>query len=223
MTTLQGIRDLVRDQTDLDEEDLPDSRLDTYIKDSFDRTFAVEERWPFFQANWTLLKAVGEATLTLPIIAPLVSAIERVRDANGYNLTNIAQQAAEDFYQGVGSSTSAPLVWSEWGGLIYLWPTPASDAMSFTLRGFRKPTWSGDPASELDGDSRLHQPILWHSIALAYAQMEDVEIEADYMQRWGASLAQLRKDIMRSQSNDPLILHGGLRPTPRPTVLLNLS
>ncbi len=222
MSSLQTIRDLVRGQTDLDEEDLPDDRLDAYIKDSFDRTFAIEERWPFFQATWTLTKAGDATTIDLPTVDPLISAIESFRDSQNYQLSNVAQGTAEDMYQGPQSTTTQPRFWSLWGDVISLWPTPDAAAMSFTVRGYRKPIWTGVAADELDGDKRLHQPILWHAIALVYAQLEDPEVEADYMQRWGASLAQLQKDIMRPQNADPLILHGGIRPSPRPSLVFNL-
>jgi hypothetical protein len=210
VSTLQQIRDKVRTQADLDTEDLPDGTLDGFIREAFDRTFAVEARWPFFEHEWTVNKADGETTIDVPT-SPGVAFIQRMRDSGGYNLLHLDSQQAEESFQGEIATSSEPTYFSIWGGVMKLWPTPSTEEMTFTLRGYRKPTWTGVAGDELDGDSRLHLPIFHYAVGLAYAQLEDPELESTYMQRWGSSLNDIRANIMRPQHQEPLILNGGTR------------
>jgi hypothetical protein len=208
MSTLAQIPEKVRTQTDLDSEDLPDTTLDGFIREAFNRTFAAERKWPFFEHTVTLTKSIGDTTIDMPI-DPEVAFIQRVRDSDNYNLVHLAQQLAEETFQGT-QSTGTPQFFSVWDGVISLWPTPVSDEeLTFTLRGYRKPTWTGVAGDELDGDGRLHLPIFHYAVSLTYAQLEDTELEADYMQRWAAGLADIRADIMRPQYHEPLIVNGG--------------
>lgn len=208
MSTLAQVRDKVRTQTDLDSEDLPDTTLDGFIREGFNRTFSIERRWPFFEQTWQLTKTIGTTTIDVPS-GPTPAFIQRMRDSNNYNLVHIAQQLAEETFQGT-QSTGTPQFFSVWDSVISFWPTPVSDEeLTFTMRGYRKPTWTGVAGDELDGDGRLHLPIFHYAVALAYAQLEDTELEADYMARWAAGIADLRKDIMGAQYHEPIIVNGG--------------
>lgn len=213
MSTLQEIRDQVRTQLDLDTDDLPDATADVFIREGFDRTFALERRWPFFEDSWDLVLGVGETTLTLPTT---VGGIQRLRDTDeNVNLVFIAHHLAEDNFQGVQTTATTPTLFSLWAGTIYLWPTPTSAARNYTLRGYRKPTWSGVAGTELDGDERLHSAIFHYACSLAYAQLEDPELESTYMQRWAALLDAFNREVMMPQHQKPAILNGGLSPWQR--------
>jgi hypothetical protein len=208
VSTLAQIREKVRTQTDLDSEDLPDTTLDGFIREAFNRTLAAERKWPFFEHTVTLTKSIGDTTIDMPI-DPEVAFIQRVRDSDNYNLVHLAQQLAEETFQGT-QSTGTPQFFSVWDGVISLWPTPVSDEeLTFTLRGYRKPTWTGVAGDELDGDGRLHLPIFHYAVSLAYAQLEDPELEADYLQRWSGLLGAIRGDVMRPQYHEPIIVNGG--------------
>ena len=49
---LQELRDYVRTQLDVDEEELPNPLLDAYFSEGFERTIALEVRWPFYETRW---------------------------------------------------------------------------------------------------------------------------------------------------------------------------
>lgn len=221
MSTLQQIRDKVRTQVDLDTEDLPDTTLDGFIREAFDRTFARERRWPFFEYTWDLTKAVDLTTIAMPI-APEVAFIQRLRDSSHYDLTHISQQLAEETFQGPQTTSSAPQFFSVWGSTINLWPTPDTAESTFTMRGYRKPQWTGVAVDELDGDERLHLAIFHYAVALTYAQLEDPELENVYMTRWDALLRAIHADVMRPQYHEPLIVSGG-RQRPLYRSLVNWS
>jgi len=208
VSTLQNLRDIVRLQTDLDAEDLPNTVLDGYLREGFDRTFAAELRWPFFEHSWTLTLAALATTIALPT-SPEVAFFMRVRSDTDEMLVQLAQTFAEDNFTGDGT-TDDPSFYSVWGSTVYLWPVPSGTARSYTARGYRKPTWSATPTVEVDGDDRLHQAIAHYAVALAYAQLEDAELEAVYMNRWGALVDVIRRNVMQPNFHQPLVLNGGL-------------
>ena len=210
MSTLAEIRERVRTQLDLpDEDDLATSSLDGFIREGFDRTFFVEKRWPFFEYTWSLPLAADATSVDLPS-DPDVAVIISVRDTTtNYRLQMVDHSHAEDYW--FGTLTAAePTHFSLWAGELTVWPPNNSDARTYSVRGYRKPTWTGTPGDELDGDSRLHLPMLHYACSLAYAQLEDPELEDVYMRRWAAGVAAARDEIMRPQHHEPLILNGGI-------------
>ena len=55
MTTIVQLRSLVRQITTIDSSaDLPDSLIDTYAKDGFQRMLNLERRWPFLEVTYTM-------------------------------------------------------------------------------------------------------------------------------------------------------------------------
>ena len=211
MSTLQQVRDRVRTQLDLDEEDLPNATLDNFIREGFDRTMAADHRWPFLEHVWTIVKQAGQEGTAVPG-SPEVGFISRVRDADFNNLVFISQSTAEDNFGGEAPlTTDKPEFFSVWAGTIYFWPTvPIDVELTFTMRGYRKPQWTGVAADELDGDPRLHSAIFHYAAAMAYAQLEDPDLEQVYMSRWATTLAEFRADIKRPQYEEPIILNQGL-------------
>lgn len=207
MSTLQETRDRIRLQMDLDSEDLPDGIADSFIKEGFDRTFAVEERWPFFETMWTLELVEGATTLEKPADVNFISSFRDI--GRGTRLIQIAQRVAEDNFVGV-LQPGEPNLFSVWGDTLQLWPPPTASARTYQLRGYRKPIWGAAGIDVLDGDDRLHSAIAHYATALAYAQLEDPELESTYMRRWGDSVNVFRADLLRPQHHEPLVLNGGL-------------
>ena len=205
---LSEIRDAVRTQLDLDEDDLPNTTLDRYVREAYNRTIQMERRWPFFESSWTVTSD-SNGQITMPSTAAgVVSLVE-----SNYNerLLLIGQEMAEDNFQG-STQYGNPDFYSLWGDTIYLWPTPA-ETYTYTLRGWRKPLdWvSSGAATEVDADERLHIPIIHYAVSLAYAQLEDPELENAYMRRWAQTVERAHDDIMRPQHHEPLVLNGGTR------------
>jgi hypothetical protein len=220
---LQDVRDAVRAQADLDSEDLPDPVLDAFIREGFDRTFSLEQRWPFFENTWSLVTPGGTQQVPLPPTPKIAHVLHMRNTLNGSRVIHISQQLAEDNF--IGSLAIAePQFFSIWGDTITFWPMPPSDPRTYAIRGYRQPTWTGVALDELDGDERLHTPMIHYAVALAYAQLEDPELEASYMQRWSAGVDTIRRTLMRPRSNEPLILNGGLTvPNPRSPYYWNIG
>lgn len=197
--------DAIRAQVDLDEEDLPLSVVKLYLREAFQRTAAMERRWPAYEAVWDY--TVGEAGVaTLDVKTAEIISVnitengrrmvfadhELIRSATGYTAGSIG-------------------FFSLWGGKLHLWPKPKED-VGIQVSGYRKPNdaWLDSPGLQVDLDDRLHLPLFHYAVSLVYAQQEDVELENAYMRRWESSTREFRDDIMKGNSYRPIVLNGGL-------------
>ena len=51
-------------QLDMDDEELPNAMLDSYISEAYIRMMSMENRWPGFESRWTVNKVAGTADIT---------------------------------------------------------------------------------------------------------------------------------------------------------------
>lgn len=204
--TRDQLIEAIRAQVDLDEEDLPLSVVSLYLREAFQRTAAMERRWPLYESVWEYtVDSTGSVTLntgTAEIISVNIADTSRrlvfadhelIRSATGYTAGSIG-------------------VFSLWGGKLYLWPTPGDEDVAIEVSGYRKPNpdWLESPSTQVDLDDRLHLPLAHYATALAYAQQEDTELEATYMRRWENATKEFRDDIMKGNTYRPIVLNGGL-------------
>ena len=197
------LRKAVRDQTDLDDSDVPDSMCDMFLREAFERTAAQRRQWPSYQASWVLEFPGRAASVTLPTDVNEITSLRT--ESKRINLIDF--NFAEEMY---GDRFGLPHAYSLWGRELYLWPKPAQDE-TLTLRGWRLPdySWLDDNALEVDLDERLHLCVLHYAIALVYAQQEDPEFENQYMMRWSRTLEDIAKDVDRPPTYRPVVLNGG--------------
>ena len=211
---LQQLRDYVRVQLDVDEEELPNALLDTYFNEAFLRTMSMENRWPFYEMRWDVAKVAASPTVALPADCDPPGIMALIDKTNGVRLMQVANELAEDSFVGMAATASNPSYYSIYGGAIVLWPELAAGSAdrNFLLRGYRLPQdWISQGASaEPDCDARLHQLLAHYAIALAYAQQEDEVLEDVYMKRWQSSYLAAHSAICNPRHHRPLILNGGL-------------
>lgn len=205
---LQELRDAVRNQLDLDEDDVPNSTLDLWIRDGYQESINTAQHWPFFQATWDVEVDGDSDGFVRPANLSSVSALLDVE--TGERLWQIGHEAAEDAMLGRGGG-GRPMMFSVWGDFVWLWPRPL-EPRNYRLRGYRAPVdWvSNGAGAEVDADVRLHSLIAHYACARAYAQLEDDVLEQIYRQQWLASLDNARRAIIRPDVGTPIILNGGL-------------
>lgn len=223
MSTLTEMRDAVRTQLDLDVDDLGDTLLDQYLREGHDRTFAAEERWPFFESSWTLTVPAGLQSINLFGLS--VNFLLSLRNSSNKELVQIPEQFGEDNFQGETGAVDEPLLFSVWANQLRFWPaiTVSATDTTFSARGYRDPIWLSTPSAERDGDERLHSAIIWYACSLAYAQLEEVELEAQYLQRWTMVKEDIRRQVMQPRHHTPMILNGGVTRTKWSRLDLNLD
>lgn len=195
---------------DVDETDLPDTVLNVYLQEAFDRTMAMTNQWPRLETTWLVSLLPGNTSVSLPPDLNLPSLVSVVTP-DGYRLSSIDQEKAEQNYAPLTqASDTNPLYYSLWGGQLFLWPRMAkADPYTLAVRGSRQPVWTNAASDIPDLDPRLHVTLAYFALSLAYAQQEDDVLEAAYMGRWSRDLAQQLKVMMEPQHARPLVMHGG--------------
>lgn len=208
---VQTLRNYVRNQMEVDDEELPDVLLNIYLQEAFDRTMAADNRWPRYEKTWELSKVAGNDFITLPPDLNLPSIMAVMSVTGGYQLSIINHENAEQSFPPAYSNTAGtPLYVSVWEGRLWLWPSVATDATyDVSLRAYRQPVWSNVASEIPDLDPRLHATLAYFAIALAYAAQEDEILEGVYMARWDRDLKNQIRVMMEPVHNRPLVLHGG--------------
>lgn len=207
------ITTIVRNVMDLNEDDLPLSLIQTYLRDGFERIINLERRWSFLQASTTLSTIPNQRSYVLADIGAndleeIVSIVDQ-SDA-GNKLTLIGIDEAERIWHGVNDSASRPLAWTKWGGTIDLYPKP-DVVYPLSIRGYRKPfyAWVRDNTLAPDCDDRFHIALAYYAISQAYKRQEDVEMSQVYKQSFDEAVMLARKELMRPDSARPVVLSRG--------------
>lgn len=220
---LTELRDYVHRQTQTTTGDLADSTIDWYLQQAFERTINGETLWPFLESEWPLSLAAGQYQMALPGNVNEAGIISLFDADRGVRLQWVAAEWAEDRFRerptwnGVDWDADAvplvPQLWySVWGRQITIWPitVSATDARTFTLRGYRQVLNWLNANSEPDCDPRLHGCLVHYAVALAYAQQEDEILETTYMDRWQRDVELARRAIMEPRHQRPLIAAGSI-------------
>jgi hypothetical protein len=207
---LQQIREYIRMQLDMDEEELPNPMLDSYIIEAYQRMMSMENRWPSFEQRWEVGLALGDTEVTLPPDCDPAGLFSVIDASSGMRLVQVSNEQAEDNFAQIATTTT-PVYYSIWGGKLRLWPSLDTDR-PLHLRGYRLPTtwWDQGAGAEVDADPRLHILLAHYSIALSYAQQEDEVLEDVYMKRFTAGFMAARNAICNPRHHRPLIYAGGL-------------
>jgi hypothetical protein len=210
---LQQLRDAVRRQLDVDEEELPNETVDDFLREAFSRTINFTNNWPFFESDWDVVKPEGALFAPIPANINPTQLISLKDSETGYRLLQVDHGLAEDRFIDAYKQGTVYMYWSVWGGQIYFWPAPVDQSeRTFHLRGHRMPTdWIAAGATGVpDCDERLHQLLIHYAIALAYAQQEDEVLEDVYMKRWQSNLNMIAGAILKPRYHRPGVLSGGI-------------
>jgi len=211
---VQTLRSYTRAQMDVDESDLPDTILNIYLQEAFDRTMAATNQWPQTETSWAVTLLPGNTAVTLPPdlnIPSIVSVVTANGTNSSYRLSYVDQEKAEQNFAPLSTAGAAnPAYFSIWGGQMFLWPRLSLEApFNLLLRAHRQPVWDNAASTIPDLDPRLHATLAYFALSLAYAQQEDDVLEGIYLARWTRDLGQQMKMIMEPQHARPMVMHGG--------------
>lgn len=225
--TLEELRIYIRVQLDMDEEELPNALLDSYLNEGYLRTISQDQQWPFFEEFWQVALVPSAESVMLPVDCDPIGIMSLVDSITGGRLMQIGNELAEDNFVGPNAHGTVPNYYSVYAGQIWLWPKPFEGAeRQYDLRGHRygRDWIAAGPDTQVDADVRLHILLAHYAIALCYAQQEDEVLEDVYMKRWQSGFAAAHAAICRPRQHRPLIFNGGLPVPPGQTsgVSLNL-
>lgn len=219
-------------------DDISDDLVLQFIKEGYQRVVSLYDRWPWFQAVYTFdtvtnqrayssgftLTSTTSTAITTPAsgktLGDIASVINLVNNTNsGNELIYIDQFKAEQIWVGTNDQSDIPAYWSIWAGQINLWPKP-NDVYAITMRGYRVPslTWLNQPDSNstdyVDLDTEFHMMLVNFVMMRIFQYQEDPEMAAVYQRHFQEGVAIAQQNLTAPNSNQPLILSGGLQLTP---------
>jgi len=164
---------------------------------------------------------VPQANLTLPSIRSVINVTavqgESMTGGLGMELIYIDQFKAESIWIGTNDQPNIPGYWSLWNNSIQLWPRP-NQTYTLTIRGYRQPNlvWltdsnNSESTNYVDLDQELHIMLVNFVLARIFQYQEDPEMAAVYMNHYNTGVSIADKNINASNSNQPLIMSGGLQ------------
>lgn len=205
--TLQQIRDYVRDHMDLEEDDLPNHVLDTFIREGSRRIERADAHWPFYQAITTFTLSPEQGRIKLAEVADDLDKLVLLKRGDDQLLRYVG---VRELMQLRETRRSRPTYWTQWGDTLIFWPTPDTEA-EIQLLYYRRPhDWVADGAGGVpDMPEELHEAIASWALAHAYAQQEDPEMAALYIQKWQDQLTTFKRTINEMPLEQPIVLNGG--------------
>jgi len=209
--SLADVRTMVRNISDLDSVDLPNSIIDDAVKEAFQRIIALERRWPKYQETYTFNTVASQRPYTISTIGDIREIISLVDTSSaGSRLTMIPYDNAEDIWLGNTDVPSRPYFYAIWDAQLHLYPKP--DAVyTITLRAYRNPvyTWLTNTSEAIDLDEWFHILLAYFVLARVYQRQEDPELSAMYLRSFEEGVAMARRDLMKTPSARPLLMSGG--------------
>ena len=209
--SLTDVRLMVRNISDLDTTDLPNSVLDDFVKEAFQRIIVLERRWPKYQETYTFNTVVNQRAYTIATIGDIREVISLVdTSTSGSRLTMIPYDNAEEIWLGNTDVASRPYFYALWDSALHLYAKP--DAVySITVRAYRNPlyTWLTTITNPIDCDEWFHILLVYFVLSRVYQRQEDPELSQMYLKSFEEGVAMARRDLMKTPSARPLLLSGG--------------
>lgn len=209
--TLTQLRTQVRNMVDLDETDLPDSIVDQFAREGFQRIYALERRWPILQESYTFNTVPNQREYTISTIGDIREIISVVdTSTQGARLNLIDYNEAEGIWLGNLDVASRPYFYSFWDKKLQLWAKP-DIVYPMTVRAFRNPvyTWLSNVDEAIDLDEWFHAILPYFIIARVYQRQEDSDLSAMHMRSFDEGVAFARRDLMKASSAQPVVMSGG--------------
>ena len=209
--SLTDVRLMVRNISDLDTTDLPNSVLDDFVKEAFQRIIVLERRWPKYQETYTFNTVVNQRAYTIATIGDIREVISLVdTSTSGSRLTMIPYDNAEEIWLGNTDVASRPYFYALWDSALHLYAKP--DAVySITVRAYRNPlyTWLTSITQTIDCDEWFHILLVYFVLSRVYQRQEDPELSQMYLKSFEEGVAMARRDLMKTPSARPMLLSGG--------------
>jgi len=209
--SLTDVRLMVRNISDLDTTDLPNSVLDDFVKEAFQRIIVLERRWPKYQETYTFNTVVNQRAYTIAAIGDIREVISLVdTSTSGSRLTMIPYDNAEEIWLGNTDVASRPYFYALWDSALHLYAKP--DAVyAITVRAYRNPlyTWLTTITNPIDCDEWFHILLVYFVLSRVYQRQEDPELSQMYLKSFEEGVAMARRDLMKTPSARPMLLSGG--------------
>jgi hypothetical protein len=215
--TLPDLRGFVRDHLDLDPTELPDSLLDRFIADGFNRIDNYSRVWTFRAVEYTLSTVAGAQAYnvanraTPPRVDSIAKPLQQVVDVRGprFGLVPRDHRQMRSAFRTTNAQQSEPRYFTMFGENVYLWPTPNA-VYALTVTGYRLPDdWM---ASSLAPDlpEEFHELVGWWALNRAYGHQDDPEMANFYRQEFDTEVKSRARRYVTGNQSQPMRLNEGI-------------
>jgi hypothetical protein len=216
--TAAGLRQIVRDITDLDSTDLTDSLLNAYLRDGYYRILDAGDRWTFLEKTFTFNTVAEQRAYTISAftadpIAEVISIVDPT--GTGTRLDYISYDEGERTYMGSYDTSGDPLFYAVWEGKIHLFPKP-NNVRTLTVRAYREPIDWITSEGYVDASPNLHYPLAYYACSRVYQRLEDTVMADAYKRSFDEGVALARQAILKPANHAHVVLSAG-RTAGRPT------
>jgi len=199
---LADIRSQVRTTSDLDTTELPNQFIDSFIREADTAIMARARNWPWLEQRWQFTTTNDDQTYDISSLAPATTTISEILSIvdethAGFELIPIEHEFAEEAWRNSLMYSGVPTHWSQWAGVLYLWPKP-SGARTLTVRSLRRSNDWVTTNDTIDMDERLHPALVLYSLARVYAFQEEASFSAQYMQMFERHVYNIMQEIFRN-------------------------
>ena len=230
------IRTLVENITDLSigngaSDDITQDLVDTFINEAYQRIVSLYTKWPWFETTYSLdtvnaqrrystgftqVHTTATGTSVGNDFSDIRQLISVTNETSGGNqLVYVDEFLAQRYWNGTSDQPGFPTYFSMWAGGLNIYPKP-NGIYEFNIRGFRQPSyaWLTDPGLTVDLNDEFSIMIINFVTARCFQFQEDPEMAAVYMNHFDQGITLARTNITAPNSNQDLVLSGGLQLSP---------
>lgn len=230
------IRSLVESITDLSigngaSDDITEDLVDTFIKEAYQRIVSLYTKWPWFETTYSINTVASQRRYSTGFTQVYTTStavtsgsnfndirqlIAVTNDSNGGNqLIYVDDFLAQKYWNGTSDTPGYPTYFSLWAGGLNIYPKP-DGVYTLNIRGFRQPSyaWLTDAGLTVDLNDEFSIMIINFVAARCFQFQEDPEMAAVYMNHFDQGITLARTEITAPNSNQGLVLSGGLQLNP---------
>lgn len=202
--TRQQLRNFVREYYDLDITELPDSLIDVFLNDGFNRAKRATARWPFYEFTGSFTTTAGVAAYQITGVNLDLLNIDRLLGAD-FDLQWLDPHTAESTWFPSQETAGKPYRYSIWANTIRLWPKPDA-AYDIVVRGYKKAQWGADAGAVPDIPEEFHELIGTWAVGRTAAQQDDPGQAQLHAQAFNEGVSEL-KHLYANTGPGPLVLN----------------
>lgn len=212
---LSEMMTFVRTHADTDTTDAPDSTLTVYARAAYNDIKRRVSQWIDNSTSATLSTTTGTAGYALSGLTIASGTMEYVTGIMGptEKLDYVTWNEYLEYEDGadVDYSTREALYYTVRNNTIYLWPTPSSSAIQYTVYGYRTFTDWPSGSDEPDLPREFDEVICWYMLSRYYMGQEDLELSQVYLRDYEEGVNKFIRYAMRQDAHSPKILGGSRR------------
>lgn len=220
--SVQDLRTYVRQFIDVDVTDIPDTMLDFWIRDGFNRLMgSAKLSWPFYlvggtESHYSINTAIGVQSYVLPPVmvqgAPAPVPVTNIVAIQGphWELGYSDQGALESTFPAAFIQSAEPERFSIWNGKVTLWPIPNS-VYALNIRAYRDPVdWvSLGAGGVVDAPDDFGMVLASYVLSQGWAQQTALDMASYWETQFEKGAAELRGNYVRTLMPQGMVLNGG--------------